>query len=62
MPDAHPLEPGLYETPITRRLDEALAVVGDLAVTAGIEPADAHVLLLGILPAILPQHCKRRQT
>ncbi|HEY5022802.1 MAG TPA: DUF3427 domain-containing protein [Gemmatimonadaceae bacterium] len=45
MPDAHPLEPGLYETPITRRLDEALAVVGDLAVTAGIEPADAHVLL-----------------
>ena len=45
MPEGNPLEPGLYETPITRRIDDALAVLGDLAKTAPLEPADAHVVL-----------------
>jgi superfamily II DNA or RNA helicase/HKD family nuclease len=39
------LEPGLYESPITRRIDDELAVLGDLAEAVGIEPADAHVVL-----------------
>ncbi len=45
MPDAGGLEPGLYESPITRRIENALAVLGELAETAGIEAGDAHVLL-----------------
>lgn len=45
MPDQGGLEPGLYESPITRRLDDALMVLGELADTAGIEPEDAHVVL-----------------
>ncbi len=45
MSDGDALKPGLYESPITRRIEEALAVLGDLADTAGIEPADAHVVL-----------------
>jgi superfamily II DNA or RNA helicase/HKD family nuclease len=45
MPDGDALEPGLYESPITRRIEDALAVLGELANTAGIEPADAHVVL-----------------
>jgi superfamily II DNA or RNA helicase/HKD family nuclease len=39
------LEPGLYESPITRRIDHELAVLGDLAEAVGIEPADAHIVL-----------------
>jgi hypothetical protein len=45
MPEGEALEPGLYETPITRRIDEALAILGDLAESAPLEPADAHVVL-----------------
>ncbi len=45
MPDSDWLEPGLYESPITRRIEAALTVLGELAETAGIEPGDAHVLL-----------------
>lgn len=45
MADGDTLEPGLYESPITRRIEDALAVLGELADTAGIEPADAHVVL-----------------
>ena len=45
MPNGGRLEPGLYESPITRRIEEVLAVLGDVADTAGIESADAHVLL-----------------
>ena len=35
----------MYESPITRRIEQALAVLGELADTAAIEPEDAHVLL-----------------
>src|ERR1700693_6217992 len=45
MSDGGLLEPGLYESPITRRIEDALAVLGELAETAPIEPADAHVVL-----------------
>src|ERR1700730_4434253 len=45
MPEGNPLEPGLYELPITGRIDDALAVLGELAKTTPIEPADAHVVL-----------------
>ncbi len=45
MPDGDVLEPGLYEAPITRRIEDALSVLGELADIARIEPADAHVLL-----------------
>jgi hypothetical protein len=45
MPDDDRLEPGLYETPITRRIEDEVAGLGDLAEAVGIEPADAHVIL-----------------
>lgn len=45
MSEDGPLEPGLYESPITRRIEVALEVLGELAATAAIEPADAHVML-----------------
>ena len=45
MPDSDSLEPGLYESPITRRIEDAIAVLGELADTAPIEPPDAHVAL-----------------
>ena len=45
MPEGNRLGPGLYESPITRRIEDALAVLGELAETAPIEPADAHVVL-----------------
>jgi superfamily II DNA or RNA helicase/HKD family nuclease len=35
----------LYETPITRHIDDELAIIGDLAKAVGIESADAHVVL-----------------
>jgi superfamily II DNA or RNA helicase/HKD family nuclease len=44
MPEGQ-LEPGLYESPVTRRLDDLLAKLGDLAEISDIEPSDAHVLL-----------------
>ena len=45
MPGKDLLQPGLYESPITRRIEDALAALGELAETAPIEPADAHVVL-----------------
>lgn len=45
MPEGNALEPGLYESPVTRRIEDAMTVLGDLAETASIEPADAHVVL-----------------
>ena len=45
MPEAGGLEPGLYESPITRRIKEALVLIGDLGLTSPIEPGDAHLLL-----------------
>src|SRR5258708_28337789 len=45
MPEGNPMEPGLYESRVTRRIEDALAVLGELAKTAPIEPADAHVAL-----------------
>src|SRR5260370_28402034 len=45
MPRADGMEPGLYESPITRRIEEAMTILGELANAAPIEPADAHVVL-----------------
>src|ERR1700682_1015500 len=45
MGDDARLEPGLYESPITRRIEDELDVLGELAEAVGIEPADAHVVL-----------------
>ena len=45
MGDDARLEPGLYESPITRRIEDEIAVLGELAQAVGIEPADAHVVL-----------------
>jgi len=39
------LQPGLYESPVTRRIDDALGVLGQLAETVPFEPADAHIIL-----------------
>ncbi len=58
MPEGNPLEPGSDETSITRRIDDALAVLGDLAETAPLVPADAHVVVTRHPASTSPWCCR----